>query len=783
MAADAELVVEARMTDNISGTLQRMGGAFNRFSSRVGSGIRNITTQMSSFRNIIAGAAMIKAIDVTVGAYARLEAQMMTVAGLSEDVANNLGAFTNDIMKLSSQTGQSLDVLTKSLFDSVSAGVSAGEAMEFLATASQLAIGGATETSVAVDGLTSILNAYGLATTEATDVADAFFTAQKFGKTTVAELASTVGTVAPIAKAAGVGFDSLLAALSAMTKGGIATVEASTMMRGALTQLSKLSPEARTQMQALGLEYEINAEKGVGVADVFANITKAAGGTLEGMIKLIPDIKAAAGILALGGQNAKIFREALAELEKRAGSSEKAFEQMQSTMSQVSKQLKQEFTIGFIQAGAQLAPVFQEMMENSDGAMGGIQFGLKMTGAVIADILNGIKMAFQGVTVFLTTVIAGWSAMINAAVQAMPDSIIPKGWKSSMADWVERSMMAADKSIKDFTASADKAAERGSAVVNVFKEGANGGNNFATSVLNTNAALKQLNATTEASGGGTGSIIGLADPEKMQQLISDLDTLRNDYIARTIKGQLDLLDQEEELLQQRIETTIDNELGRQLAWEQVEGEFNARRSELIEKQFDNEEAIAKAHNAKLAIIDKQRVSVAWRTTSEIISVGNTLLQANRASGNVMRDFAMAEAAINGARAVTAAYASPPGPPWTIPLAGLIGVKTGLQVSMIRSQKFASGGFPTGRNAMVQVNERGPEAILNAPAVNREGHGNINAMNSGIHSSGRTTNEISYSPTYNITSTTSRDIIDALSRDRMGFSNFMTDLSKRGFNAN
>ena len=86
------------------------------------------------------------------------------------------------ILDLGAATGESFDVLNKALFDTVSAGVDAGDSLEFLAAATDLAVAGATDTSVAVDGMTSAMNAFGLDASEATSIAQKFFVAQKGGK-------------------------------------------------------------------------------------------------------------------------------------------------------------------------------------------------------------------------------------------------------------------------------------------------------------------------------------------------------------------------------------------------------------------------------------------------------------------------------------------------------------------------------------------------------------------------------------------------------------------------
>jgi hypothetical protein len=116
-------------------------------------------------------------------------------------------------------------------------------------------------------------------------------------------------------------------------------------------------------------------------------------------------------------------------------------------------------------------------------------------------------------------------------------------------------------------------------------------------------------------------------------------------------------------------------------------------------------------------------------------------------------------------------------------AGVAGVAMGaLQaaaVAKVAGVGFASGGFPTGANAQIQVNERGQEAVLNASATARLGRGTIDALNSGATLGGGAS--VSYSPAIQINGNASReDISSALSQDKRAFGAMITDLFQRGY---
>jgi hypothetical protein len=91
--------------------------------------------------------------------------------------------------------------------------------------------------------------------------------------------------------------------------------------------------------------------------------------------------------------------------------------------------------------------------------------------------------------------------------------------------------------------------------------------------------------------------------------------------------------------------------------------------------------------------------------------------------------AISRVLISTAEAMMKSYAQL-GPIGGVLFKGLIAAEGAAQVALISKQKFEKGGFPQGRNAMVQVNENGQEAILNANATRAMGADAINAANRG-----------------------------------------------------
>lgn len=96
---------------------------------------------------------------------------------------------------------------------------------------------GFTDTATSVDLLSTAVNAYGLEADQADNIANKLVNTQNLGKTSVNELASSMGKVIPTAAGMNVNLDQLCTMYTLMTKQGIATAESTTYMNSMLNEL------------------------------------------------------------------------------------------------------------------------------------------------------------------------------------------------------------------------------------------------------------------------------------------------------------------------------------------------------------------------------------------------------------------------------------------------------------------------------------------------------------------------------------------------------------------
>ena len=322
----------------------------------------------------------------------------------TKTLEQGINSLKEEIISLSTRSGESLDILNQGLFDLVSNGVSAETAISTLEAATQLATAGATDTATAVKALTASITSFGSEAGTAEEIAQKFFTAQKFGSTTVGELASEFNKVAGLAKSVGIGFDETLASLSSLTANGTTpTTVAATQLKAALNAIilsqSKLKNESKSVQDAL----DLNNIKSRGLVKSFELLNIATGGNVSKIQSLVGSAEALQVVLSLTGQQSDLVKKQITELgdaEQRAATFTDALATKQATNEFAMKQLK----VSVDAAAVAFGDLFSPAVTAAAKALAAISEKLatmnKTTLTVIA-----------GVTAFITTVTGLISAL------------------------------------------------------------------------------------------------------------------------------------------------------------------------------------------------------------------------------------------------------------------------------------------------------------------------------------------------------------------------------------
>lgn len=286
--------------------------------------------------------------------------EVNTMMLLSEDEFKD---FSKEIQNFSKEMGVNAVDSANALYQAISAGVPKENAVDFLTVATKAAIGGVTDTKTAVDGLTTVMNAFGIPVSEAEKIADTMFTTVKGGKTTFEELSSSLFNVAPIAAASGVSFEEVSAALATMTAQGVPTAQATTQLRQAMVALQKPTADMQTVITDLGYESGQAMLSELGFADTINTLRDATGGSNEQLMRMFGSVEAGQAILALTGEKAGDFGESLNAMENSAGAAQAAFEIMEESTGRQLEKLKVGFQDIAITLGTALMPLLQRLVD------------------------------------------------------------------------------------------------------------------------------------------------------------------------------------------------------------------------------------------------------------------------------------------------------------------------------------------------------------------------------------------------------------------------------------
>ncbi|AZF88130.1 tail length tape-measure protein [Microcystis phage Me-ZS1] len=340
---------------------------------------------------------------------------------------NGIEAQRDALLDLSTLYGSSGTEQAKAYYQAISSGAQAGAgALGLLSTANKLAIGGITQTSTAVDGLTSVTNAYGRRVAGAADVSDTLFVGMRAGKTTIDELANSIGQVAPLAATVGVEFTELVSSISAITLGGVKTSEAVTQVRAVLASVIRPTADAAKTAEELGLDFSTAAIRAKGFEEFMREIVTATNGNEQALAKLFPSIEGLSGALSLTGTQAGAFSSILEQMEGRAGATDAAFAKMSETADQQLKRGLEAVRLILMNLGNTLnevvAPAASFVADNVGAISAALEIGLSV-GALYLGMFVVVPAMYNAITV------AGWRmvAMLTAKNASLASSITSMG--------------------------------------------------------------------------------------------------------------------------------------------------------------------------------------------------------------------------------------------------------------------------------------------------------------------------------------------------------------------
>lgn len=349
---------------------------------------------------------------------------------VSQQTKDKLG---KDVLDLSEKYGKAAENISESMYQALSAGVSTNDVRGFLDVAQQATIAsGLNDTAIAVDGISSVVNAFGKENINAQKASDLMFTAVRKGKTTFGEMAGSIAQVSPIASSLGVQFSDLTAVVATMTAKGTPTSETMTQMKAAFSEFSKGSSKASQEFKkATGKSFKDFIAQGGNLQTAMQALDQHAQKSGKNINEFFGSVEAGSFALSVTGKNAGAFAENMKEMQNSDGATEQAFKQMNQGIGPSMERMKASMARGMIEAGQAITPMATQMVQGIEGAFPAIGSAFASIGQSFLPLISGwassisgffqtiqsngsqFSAMFQGIGSVLTAIFSGIGAGIS----------------------------------------------------------------------------------------------------------------------------------------------------------------------------------------------------------------------------------------------------------------------------------------------------------------------------------------------------------------------------------
>ena len=398
---------------------RKMDGATKRVNT-FSSSVKKMGTAVTKYAKMaaLAATAAVTAFGVSsVKTFVEFDTGMREVFTLMPELsADAREQMTEDVRALSEEIAVLPTEIIPALYQAISAGVPRENVFTFMEIAGKAAIGGVTELEIAVDGLTSVTNAYGAEVISVQEVADIMFTTVKEGKTTFDELSARLFQAVPVAAKIGLEFQNVAAAAAQITLAGVPMRIAMTQIRSLLNEVAFEGKELnKVFVEAAGMSFPQYIESGgdiAGIIEILEGAAERAGITVA---ELTSNLEAQGAMLNLSGIALEGLRGILDEMSTSAGAADKAYEEMAAGVQYELNQLKVWWQGLKLDIGEDLTESLKDLLswlEENREAIG------EKIEDIFDDLIGGLEWLQQNAEIVkasLITIGVGFTALLAAA--------------------------------------------------------------------------------------------------------------------------------------------------------------------------------------------------------------------------------------------------------------------------------------------------------------------------------------------------------------------------------
>lgn len=400
----------------------------------------------------------------------KFESASAKVSTIADTSKKSMGTLNKEMLDLSTKTGTAVTDIAESTYQAISASVDTSKAVETVGEATKLAKGGFTDSTTAIDGLTTVLNSYGNKVKDASEVSDVFLTVQNLGKTSVNELASSIGKVATNAANYGVSLQDLGTAYIQLTKRGIETSESTTYIKSLMKELSKQgSKTAATLQTETGKSFTELMAEGKSLGDVIQILSDSVGGDATAFSNLFSRQEAATAATVLLKTGTEDYNNTLKKVTNSTGAADEAYKKMTDT----SETAKQKMLNGIenlkIAIGTQLNESLDGMYQHGQKAISWAMEFIKKNPDVVKAVVS-----LTASLATLTTIFSGFTIIktIIPLLESFKLALMthPVGLAATALATLVAGLVVAEAQVKRTATETEKAAQADQKYIKELKE-------------------------------------------------------------------------------------------------------------------------------------------------------------------------------------------------------------------------------------------------------------------------------------------------------------------------
>lgn len=343
-----------KRVNKFSKNVKKTGAAIGAGMSKAGRGLTaGVTLPLAA-----AGAGFM----ALSGKAATFESGMNRVFTLLPGITDKaMGEMEADLLEFSREMGILPDEALPALYQALSAGVPPDNVFEFMRTSAKASIGGVADLETTVDGLTSVVNAYGKGVLSAVEASDMMAMAATKGKTDLGPMADALYNVIPTASALGVSFGDVAAGLATITAAGTPTAVATTQLRSMFSELSKEGTKTSDAFKEVaGVGFQEFISRGGDVQGALAIMALAADENDVALQDMFSSLEAGNAALLLAGPGAESFASNVDDMGNAVGAAEAKFKTMDEGATRSMAKLKAEFSATMIEIGNEFIPILKD---------------------------------------------------------------------------------------------------------------------------------------------------------------------------------------------------------------------------------------------------------------------------------------------------------------------------------------------------------------------------------------------------------------------------------------